>query len=280
MHKAIIDDEDPQEILSLIAEYEGTLHRRDCEGRSAMAIALQLDHERAENIDEDVMAALLSRFLPFDPETQERVSPDVHEYAWSTVVQTDRYEHIVATILAEFPGLAYLLSAAEDVERRHVIDIASPQCKKRINENLWVFKRYELLTALRPHHQSDTCTVHIAIDHNDYSRRVALKFMRYAEEFRREFDVRARGAFDEKYVVDIIRVHDPDEDEAYYVEAFRKGFEDSPYLVVMEAGERSLNDIITKEHIAGKDWDLIRTLCRQVLRTTVVGLSDQYTVSA
>jgi hypothetical protein len=264
VHRAIIRRADPDLILRLIEEYSDTVNRRDHKARTALDLALKVGELDKTGVNEDIVIALLMHSLPYDPVSKLGVPPEKHDFAWSRIVQSDKYAGVVGTILSEHPSLVVLLAYAEDTEKRRVIDIASPICKLRLQENLWFFKRYEFVTSLQPHHKSDTCTLHIAVDHGDFGKRVALKFMRHHNEFMREIDVRRFGNFDDKYVVGILRIHDSDDDDAFLQEINRKGLDDSPYLVVMEAGERNLNDILMKEHIAGRDWAQIRSLGQQV----------------
>ena len=243
-----------------IDQFHHTAKYRDYDGHTAMTLALEW-----EDCDNTVIAALLEHSLPYDPVTRRPIPSSIHDFAWSHVVQYDKYENIVAGILAANPLLLKELATAGDSEGRQAMNIASPRCKRHIQEGLWFLKRYEILTDQQPHHKSETCTVHIAIDHLDGERRVALKFMKNRAEFGREISVRLKGQFDETYVVGILRFHgDDDDDDEIREEVRKKGFTESPYVIVMDAGERTLNDIITKEHIAGRDWEHIRSLFLQV----------------
>ena len=67
---------------------------------------------------------------------------------------------------------------------------------------IYIFRRYEIKTSLKqPLHQSSTCVVHLAYDHEDKRRLVALKFMKHRDHFARELRVRAKGLFHSDYVV-------------------------------------------------------------------------------
>lgn len=109
----------------------------------------------------------------------------------------------------------------------------------------------------RAHHSSATCQLHLATDHGDGMRPVALKFMKHRDQFAREVEVRTKGQLDGAYVVSVLRCHDPDADVDYAVEVQRKGLSKYPYLVVMDAGERNLADVLNKVHIR----DLLHTVC-------------------
>jgi serine/threonine protein kinase len=48
-------------------------------------------------------------------------------------------------------------------------------------------------------------------------------------------------------------------------ELCRKSLQDTRYCIVMVAGERSLADVMVKEHLQG-DWGRIRSLCMSLAR--------------
>ena len=99
--------------------------------------------------------------------------------------------------------------------------------------------------------------LHLATDHGDGMRPVALKFMRHRDQFTREVEVRTKGQLDGTYVVSVLRCHDPDTDVDYAGEVQRKGLSKYPYLVVMDAGERNLADVLNTVHTR----DLLPTVC-------------------
>jgi serine/threonine protein kinase len=111
----------------------------------------------------------------------------------------------------------------------------------------------------------------LAIDHEDNQRRVALKFMKRKSQFEREIGSRSEGFFDEAYVVNIIRVYGAmnddydDGDMELRNERARKGLSSYPYCIVMQAGDRSLADILSKEHLK-RDWDRIRSISLSIAR--------------
>jgi serine/threonine protein kinase len=185
---------------------------------------------------------------------------------WVRAVQSDRFNRAVEEFLLSHVHMAGELATMKDSADRVVTAIASPLCKKTIMKFLYFYRRYEITTLNQPHHQSATCILHLAIDHEDNDRPVALKLMKLRENFLRETEARERGQFDEDYVVGIIRWHDGDIDEKYREEVRRKGFPIGKYCIVMDAGERNLNNIIEKERIAGVQWDQIRALTIQIAR--------------
>ena len=156
--------------------------------------------------------------------------------------------------MSKFPSLAVELSSAEDMEGRSAVNIASPKCKKVILQFMHFFRRYEIKSFNRALHISATCTLHLAIDHEDHMRPVALKFMEHRDQFQREIRVRSQGHLSDEFVVNLLRFHDPDDDMDFDMEVRRKGLEKFPYLIVMDAGERNLSDVLAKENIAGNNW--------------------------
>ena len=111
---------------------------------------------------------------------------------------------------------------------------------------LYFFKRYEITTASKPHYQSQTCIIHFAIDnYNGTTRPVALKFVKYKESLINEVEIRAKGDFDSQYVLDVITHYDSDSDPEFHKCIVQRGFANYPYLLVLPAGDRNLNEIIT-----------------------------------
>jgi hypothetical protein len=263
-HDRLEDDaeagEDVAAALAAVERHADTLALRDYDGRSAFDLATTL-----EGVDRRVIARVLFHHLPVDPATGAAVPPGAHDFAWHRAVQQDRYAPVVARVLDRHPLLAEALAASEDAEGRHAVNIASAQCKRLILQCIYLHQRYEVRTRGQPHHESATCVVHLGVDHGDGARAVALKFMKHRDQFLREIEVRRLGAFSDQFVVGIVRSHDGDADPAFLAELRRKGLDGTPYCVVMDAGSRSLADVIVKEHLAG-DWDKIRALCAHITR--------------
>jgi hypothetical protein len=270
LHKAILEGAPSSHILDLLNDYAiaPTGKMRDKYGRTALMAAMSMP-----DTDDAVIKALLLKSLPYDPFTLEEVPPEEHGYGWTDVIQHARYMNLVGEIIDENMDLAILLRDTKDKDNRSAVDIAAPECKKAILLRGYFFRRYEILTSKHPHYRSETCVVHLAIDHDDDGKHIALKFMRNRGEFCREVAVRDGGCFDDKYVIDILRVHDSEDDPLFAKEVERKGFWESPYLVVMEAAERNLQDIMSKEHFAGRDYETIRLLFSQVADRKILTLS-------
>ena len=190
---------------------------------------------------------MLLNSLPYDPATRAPIHPSVHDHAWLTAVQNDRFSGAVDSVLRLHPTLVTLLSLATDPSGRHARDLASPICKQLFLQTLYFLRRYEFTTPVdAPHHHSLTCVVHLAIDHGDHDRQVALKFLSQREHFDKEVRSRQVGKFSDEFVVGVIRTHEEDRDETFANEAKRKGLEGAKFCLVMEAGERTLHDVLFK----------------------------------
>ena len=66
----------------------------------------------------------------------------------------------------------------------------------------------------------------LAKDHSADGGAVAIKFMKYRDQFEKEVNARAEEGFDKFYVLDVIRTHDGDADEEFLRALERKGLEE------------------------------------------------------
>ena len=238
-------------VLGAIEAHRDTLAEPDFDGKSACELAQTL------RVDERIQSRLLFLSLPVDVVTGEAVPADRHCYGWHRAVQHDRHAPAVGAVLDAHPLLAEALAGSEDPEGRQAINIASARCKRLILQCVYLHRRYEIKTRGRPHHESATCVVHLAADHDDGGRAVALKL--------REVEARREGGFSDRFVVGILRTHCGDDDPEFLAEVRRKGLGQTPYCIAMEAGARSLADIVVREHLAG-DWERIRGLSAHIAR--------------
>ena len=71
--------------------------------------------------------------------------------------------------------------------------------------------------------------------------------MCHKDQFERELTSRNGGSFDTKYVIDILMSYTGDSE--HKLEFSRKGLGNFPYCLVMNAGDRSLHDILSKGKI-------------------------------
>jgi hypothetical protein len=169
------------------------------------------------------------------------------------------------------------LLASTDAHGRKALDLATPACKVVLASKLYLGGVYELDTSQLVH-QSATCKVLLALDHSDGAvggdhieekeepipggakasagpRKVALKFMRDREQWRRELEARRGGAgggapLDATFVVGVIRAHDGDEELRFARDLVERQLGDYPYVLVMPRADRSLADVLKHEHLA------------------------------
>ena len=158
-----------------------------------------------------------------------------------------------------------LMMSIKDTIGRKASDVATPKYKRAMLERLYLFRRYEIREG-PAEHVSETCKVCLAKDHEDgQTRNVALKFIRNRAHFEREVIVRLNCQFDDKYVISTLRIIDGDDDKEkmFGDEAERKGY--YRYCLVMPAAERNLGTVLIHEHIAGRDWDQLKLISKQVI---------------
>ena len=171
VHQAIIDGRPEDEVLRAIDEFPLTVLTPDYDGKSAFDWSLEKDAY------DQVVLRIVKDHLPVDPVSKAFVSPDLHGYCWSKIVQSAKYASIVEGICEEFVHIAKELSLAKDAEDRPALNISCPACQKIIRESLYFLKRYEIASLDIPLHKSSTCTLYIAVDHHNGGQSVALKFM-------------------------------------------------------------------------------------------------------
>ena len=201
--------------------------------------------------------------LRFFQHSNDEVSSET-AMIWSLIIsQTkDMFENEISDVLDKHAHKIHILLSIKDEHGRSVIDVATPKYKRAMMERMYFHRRYEFRAGPAVH-VSATSVVKIAVDHMDNQRSVALKFIRFKEHFLREITVRENGNFDEAYVVRCVRSYDGDKDESFRLEALSKGF--YPYCIVMPAAERTLRSVLFHEHIAGREWDMLRLIAKQLL---------------
>ena len=182
-----------------------------------------------------------------------------------TLTETkDEFVDEATSILDRYSNRINVLMSIKDEIGRRAIDVATPKCKIAILERSYLFRRYEIRDG-PAEHVSATCVVRIGKDHKDGGRNVALKFICNRDHFVREKAVRHNCNFDDKYVVSTLRFYDGDDekDKLFGEEAERKGY--YRYCLVMPAAERNLGNVLVHEHIAGRDWDMLRLISKQLI---------------
>lgn len=259
LHSAIDNILHKDIISALVQGYPEAAWVRDMNGQ--LPIQKSMDSTETESY----VSILLQYNLPVDRKTGLPVhDPDC---IWTQMLQTtppDKYLHAVEATLELVSDLVDDLAGALDKHGRKALDIATPKCKQLIQTHLHFYGRYELKPG-PAEHQSATCIVRLAVDYSDQHRPVALKLMRNRDQFLRELSIRTMGGLSEDYVIGIIRHHDGDEDEKFLAETKRKkGYDGYRYCLVMSAADRNLAAVLSHEHIAGKDWESIKTIARQI----------------
>ena len=206
----------------------------------------------------------LMKFSLFIDETSN--FSNTAELVWVFILMEtkDEYFDEVTSILDRYVDRISLLMSVKDGIGRRAIDVATPNYKRAILERSYLFRRYEIREG-PAEHVSATCVVRIGKDHQDGGRDVALKFICNRDHFEREIAVRNNCQFNSKYVISTLRLHDGDneKDKMFGEEAERKGY--YRYCLVMPAAERNLGNVLVHEHIAGRDWDMLKLISKQLI---------------
>ena len=188
------------------------------------------------------------------------------ELVWFFIVTETKDEFVdeIISILDRYVDRISLLMSVKDEIGRKAIDVATPKYKRAILERYYLFRRYEIRDG-PAEHVSATCVVRIGKDHQDGGRNIALKFICNRDHFERERAVRHNCLFDDKYVISTLRFHNGDDEQErmFGDEAATKGY--YRYCLVMPAAERNLGNVIVHEHIAGRDWDMLRLISKQLI---------------
>ena len=212
----------------------------------------------------EFISLALTKFPLFIDETS--YFSDTAELVWVFILMETKDEFVneVTSILDRYVDRISLLMLVKDEIGRKAIDLATPKYKIAILERSYLFRRYEIREG-PAEHVSATCVVRIGKDHQDGGRNVALKFICNRDHFEREKAVRHDCLFDDKYVISTLQLHDGDDekDKMFGEEAQRKGY--YRYCLVMPAAERNLGNVLVHEHIAGRDWDMLKLISKQLI---------------
>lgn len=247
-------------------------HNQDCMnttnfyGQSVYDVAVNvLTNVDTSEEEIEYMVFIVRYYLPFDPASLNERVPEQHGYVWTSLVQSPKNLRVVQCILDEFHDKAVDLAQSVDEKGRTAVSIASPACSHAIKLATYFFKRYEILTSAHPIYTSKSCIVHLAVDHQADGKNVALKFMNEAQSFKWEVSARSAGYMDEKYVVSVLNCHNGDEDPQFIQEVKRRGFGKFRFCIVMIFADKDLQNIISNERIAGREWDVIRVMFTEVI---------------
>lgn len=146
-------------------------------------------------------------------------------------------------------------------------------------DRIFLCGRYELLG--QKVHESATCKVMFAIDHNSdeikeneknqdppsqAASKVAIKFMRDRAQWQRELSVRQDG-LDPRWVVAVQHSFNATGDSTGSLKKF--ALEAFPYCLVMPRADSSLADVLSHEHLAPSPdevhWEEVKKIVRQLV---------------
>jgi serine/threonine protein kinase len=257
-----LDAEEPTSILEVLFTAHPPAGR---EKNKAGYVALHYALER--KYPTSLVYQCLSQVMPITLEGAPEAS-DVHDYWWTHVLSStaDQYVDAVDDLLNDYVQHIQMLADCTDRDGRKAVDIATLEYKKCILSHIYFFGRYELKSG-PSEHQSATCIVRLATDHNDPLKgMVALKFMHNKDQFDRELNIRKTYDLAGEFVLGALHSHDGDADPKYRLEAERKGYKEYPYCLVLPSADRNLSSMLIHERIAGREWDTIRSICMQIAK--------------
>ena len=174
----------------------------------------------------------------------------------------DKYFPYVSSILDKYVDRLNRLLNVQDKAGRKASEAATPKCRRAMLKSSFLFGRYEIRDG-PAEHESETCVVRIARDHENGGQRVALKFFRERVHFERERIVRDECKFDDSYVISALRSHDGDTDFKFGHEVAKKYY--NRYCLVMLAADRNLGAVMLHEQIAGRDVDHLRLISKELI---------------
>jgi serine/threonine protein kinase len=169
---------------------------------------------------------------------------------------------------------AFDAADAVDAQERTLLTIAeganaNSRLSKVVREVILFLKLYKIDRKAPPVHTSKTCMVPLAEDYSDAKATLptALKFMRNADQFKRELSV--RKGLDERFVIGVIRSYDSTTDPAFAaaIKSFHNGvYAEYPYCIILPRASRGLHEVITHDHIAGVPARIldVKAIVRQI----------------
>lgn len=253
------------QIIELIGLYSRTILEKDYDEKSAVDIAMEL------KVDNIILIDLIKSTLPIDFETTIEVDSDIHGYTWTTIVQRDEFNAVVIAILDAYPTLDIKLGEVTDEILRPAISIASPLNQKTLQERSYFMRRYQIM-AQHPEYKSKTSLVYIGYDHHQLIhisstttrlQRVAIKLFDNHKQYERELRTRAAIGLT-SYVAKVFDHYSSETNVFFRNEIMRWGFSEYLYCIVMEAGDRDLETIISRDRIAGKNAKTIRHFAKEL----------------
>jgi hypothetical protein len=189
-----------------------TIYEQDLDGRTALDIALERYNTQNElEKDEDlqrVVLYLLKLFLPVDVISGEPRDVQLHNYSWISVLCSDENLAVVEKLMKDCQPFASVLVESPDDLGRKAINVATESHRLQLLRSTYFFHRYEILTKGSPVHETATCVVHLATDHDHCNNKVALKFMRNKDQYLQEKRVREEASRDPRFIIEIADTHD------------------------------------------------------------------------
>ena len=199
------------------------------------------------------------------------VDPARHQYSWHHYVANFAFgvEAILDECQCQSETMVLELSEQLDAHGRRAVDVASLRNRRLIMQSIYYFGVFNIKVGCAEH-TSDTCKLHFAqmVDQDENTRNVALKFMKNRDQFQLEIRLRQEHLLESEFVVGVICSYDSDADPAYRRETTRRGFAEFPYLVVMDAADRNLHNIVKHERLM-EDVMLTRTYFWQILQALI-----------
>ncbi len=240
----------------------------------ALEITSQLDSSSSSAADViDIINALWNQ--------EQEDAPVMAQQLWVSLVShksSNEYATAVEMFLDEHLDDVAAVMKWKDHSGRTAAATALSSCKRAMSSRAFFMGMYDIPQmpdGVQHEYKSATCTVYI-VDRveEDKRTRVALKFMKHADEFEREKSSRekltAAGLAQEQtlqdYIIDTIdSYHCTDAAFCAAVEKHRWLVDyDNPCLLVMPAADRNLRDIMDKERITSSD--VIKTIFHEILK--------------
>lgn len=284
-----------KDILALIEEYKYTLNQLDFDGYTPIDIIVYEQICKVRNvktyktdlsiITKDIFYRILLESLPFDVVTLQLVDDKRRSHGWMQAVQSECRVIVAAVeqVIETFESQIRLLAYCTDDMGRRAVDVACGRNREAIFRRVYIHGRFDLKDGL-PEHSSATSVVYIAKDHGhslnvhqenrlairNVPSLIALKFMRNRDQFMKELIGRRVGDFSASHVIPVLMAFDGDgcssEDVKFRMDSTKKGFQDYPYCIVMEAGSYSLKHVIDHERVVRYDWVEIKGIVRTLAR--------------
>jgi serine/threonine protein kinase len=159
----------------------------------------------------------------------------------------ERYIDAVEIFLDKCITILPELMKLPDLSGRTAMGVANSKCRAAIMQRILLCSRFELGEQV---HSSVTSRVFFALDYGQSSTnppRVALKFIRHREHFQTEITARQEAAAAKEHFLPIIATYNADDDSSFEKMLIAHRRESHRYLVVMPAGDRSLESAIVAE---------------------------------